>query len=1009
MTRKLIQIVLTIAVAAGIAFATNGPQPLVGLIWYDNADPTLGGGMAAPLNQLLIRTDLPSIYYKSGAANTAWTKVGSTAGLGGTVTSVGCGTGLTCTPPTPITTAGVIDVTLTPTNCAAGTAETTTAANGTSTCSTFVNASAVGGGLVLVGSTLGMLTTCGATQVLAWNGAAWACSTPTTGTITGATVGGGLVTTGTTLGMLTSCGATQVLAWNGAAWACSTPTTGTVTSVACGVGLSCAPSPVVGAGTLTLNITPTSCAAGSAETATASDGTSTCTAFVPAASVSGTTNTVAKFTSSTAVGNSAVTDDGSVWALNTNKVTITEASGNTLIAGTVGVTGVTTTTGGLTSTAAVTSVGNFLGSVIYPAGITGTVNDWAPTGLSTARTIMEAITGVTVLTGLTGGASGRRVDICNTGAFTMTFQNDNAGSTAANRFFLPSAADWVLGSSGQSCATFVYDSTATRWRMVSKTGTSYPALSVVGNATVGGTLGVTGVTTTTGGLVDPGALTLSGSISPAALSGTNNNYAPAGFATAAVIRQDVSAAATITGLAGGVDGMIVTFINISNSDPKTLGFANESGSSTAANRFTLPDATTWVVGSESGAATFRYDGTTSRWTLMQTINRALVANSINIAAGTTLNGFFVDNATTSPTALSGSTNNYAPANFSTTFAIRQDVSSAATLTGLTAGVDGRMIILTNITTTAANTLTLTNEDGSSTAANRFTLPNAVSWSIPAGGSLILRYDGTSARWRPAGGDNLTPTFSGLTNAGMLVNSAEISPTALAGGTTNDYAPTGFATTYAIRQDVSAASTVSGLAGGATGRMVTIHNIATITADTLTLTNEAGGSTAANRFTLENGASYLIPPGASVTLRYDGTSSRWRTIDSANRNVNANTASIGSTINVTGVSTLRANVIAGTTGTNSHIIEAHQTAPVLTSCGTSPSVVTGNDFAGTFTEGSIATGCVLTFNATFTTAPTCTVIDEGGIVLSYVLSATTITITNVGAASSTNIDYICVGH
>lgn len=43
------------------------------------------------------------------------------------------------------------------------------------------------------------------------------------GGILGATVGGGLEQTGSTLGLLKSCGAGQVLAWNGTTWACSTP------------------------------------------------------------------------------------------------------------------------------------------------------------------------------------------------------------------------------------------------------------------------------------------------------------------------------------------------------------------------------------------------------------------------------------------------------------------------------------------------------------------------------------------------------------------------------------------------------------------------------------------------------------------------------------------------------------------------------------------------------------------------------------------------------------------
>lgn len=90
--------------------AQDGPEPAVGLYWYASFDPTTGAGMAAPLNQLLVRTDTPSLYYKSGTANTAWTRIGTGTGGGGGVTSITCSTGLTCTP-NPITTTGSVAIT----------------------------------------------------------------------------------------------------------------------------------------------------------------------------------------------------------------------------------------------------------------------------------------------------------------------------------------------------------------------------------------------------------------------------------------------------------------------------------------------------------------------------------------------------------------------------------------------------------------------------------------------------------------------------------------------------------------------------------------------------------------------------------------------------------------------------------------------------------------------------------------------------------------------------------
>lgn len=64
-----------------------GPEPMVQVIWYDDADPTIAPGMDAPTYQLLVRTDTtPSqLYWKSGGALTAWTQIGGGGGAGGVI------------------------------------------------------------------------------------------------------------------------------------------------------------------------------------------------------------------------------------------------------------------------------------------------------------------------------------------------------------------------------------------------------------------------------------------------------------------------------------------------------------------------------------------------------------------------------------------------------------------------------------------------------------------------------------------------------------------------------------------------------------------------------------------------------------------------------------------------------------------------------------------------------------------------------------------------------------
>lgn len=102
-----------------------------------------------------------------------------------------------------------------------------------------------------------------------------------------------------------------------------------------------------------------------------------------------------------------------------------------------------------------------------------------------------------------------------------------------------------------------------------------------------------------------------------------------------------------------------------------------------------------------------------------------------------------------------------------------------------------------------------------------------------------------------------------------------------------------------------------------------------------------------------------------------------------------------------------HLITGESGDGHH--DTKGIAPAITSCGTSPSAVTGDDLSGHFTEGSVATGCTLTFHTAYAAAPTCTVSSRAGLVFTYTTSTTALTITNVGALSSTTLDYECHGH
>ena len=116
----------------------------------------------------------------------------------------------------------------------------------------------------------------------------------------------------------------------------------------------------------------------------------------------------------------------------------------------------------------------------------------------------------------------------------------------------------------------------------------------------------------------------------------------------------------------------------------------------------------------------------------------------DLTSGTLAYSRMADPSVTSPSQITASQNDYA------SFARginRFTTNGAYNLTGMAAGADGEVRILSNVGTTAANTLTIKDSSASSTAANRFLVPWASDYVIQAGGSVVVFYDNTTARWR----------------------------------------------------------------------------------------------------------------------------------------------------------------------------------------------------------------------------------------------------------------------
>lgn len=107
--------------------------------------------------------------------------------------------------------------------------------------------------------------------------------------------------------------------------------------------------------------------------------------------------------------------------------------------------------------------------------------------------------------------------------------------------------------------------------------------------------------------------------------------------------------------------------------------------------------------------------------------------------------------------------------------------------------------------------------------------------------------------------------------------ADNTPANLAqGSSTNNYAPAGLNLDYVLRQDITGVGSpavITGLSMSQTaGRILVVVNLSTV--ESLQFTHEDVLSVAANRFRLPAAAPFTLSPLDSISLRYDGTLSRW---------------------------------------------------------------------------------------------------------------------------------------
>lgn len=193
------------------------------------------------------------------------------------------------------------------------------------------------------------------------------------------------------------------------------------------------------------------------------------------------------------------------------------------------------------------------------------------------------------------------------------------------------------------------------------------------------------------------------------------------------------------------------------------------------------------------------------------------------------------------------------------------------------------------------------------------------------------------------------TLSVLSGATTVSDFRGSSITATTSGTLNDWAPTGLGGATVIRVSTSGNTTINGITGGASGRVLVLHNVGS---QLLIIANEAGGSTAANRIVNGNGATFTLQSGQSVALAYDSTDSRWRTFASPDTDTNT-TYSAGTGLSLGGT-TFSANLAGASCSAGSFMsaLSAAGSGTCTAETGDISSVTAGTNMNGGGTSGAV---------------------------------------------------------
>jgi hypothetical protein len=310
-------------------------------------------------------------------------------------------------------------------------------------------------------------------------------------------------------------------------------------------------------------------------------------------------------------------------------------------------------------------------------------------------------------------------------------------------------------------------------------------------------------------------------------------------------------------------------IRINNSGNLTnIGTITLSGSISGGTTVTGSGNFNTTGGSIQTNSTTRIDNSGN----LTNINDADLAGSFATKKGT-------DYSTT------GTSNNV---NFGDVSLVRLTGASAQTITGVANGRDGYNLFIVNA---GSNAATISNNSGSSSAANRITTGTGADYSLPVGAGIELIYDSVASLWRMAA------TGTGVNGIGTIDSQTKSADGAVVVGSnlvlqTADASFPGLVSTGV--QTFAGAKTFTALLTGSAGL--------TVSGGAVSLTG--------------NGASSLTTTSGALTLQGDGglTASTTNKSGAATNNITIATGNVTSGGFASGNVSIDVGTSTGTTGT-----------------------------------------------------------------------------------------------